>query len=252
MEVYCGIDWAEDHHDIALVDRDGQTAGPPPDQRRRGRARRSCWNCSPSTATPPMTRSRWRSRPPAGCLSHACAPPAARSTPSTRWRWPATGTGTRSPGRNPTTATRLSWPACCAPTSASHRPLPADSELAQAIAVLARAQQDAVRDRTTAHNKLRSCLREYYPGFLAALAVAQGRHPPPRGPRHPRRRPHPRRRRQADPGPAARPAEESRPPPRYRRRSRPAARGLPRASRCASSPSLSKPWAGRPWPCSAS
>ena len=24
MEVYCGIDWAEDHHDIALVDRDGK------------------------------------------------------------------------------------------------------------------------------------------------------------------------------------------------------------------------------------
>ena len=23
MDVYCGIDWAEDHHDIALVDRDG-------------------------------------------------------------------------------------------------------------------------------------------------------------------------------------------------------------------------------------
>ena len=23
MDVYCGIDWAEDHHDIALVNRDG-------------------------------------------------------------------------------------------------------------------------------------------------------------------------------------------------------------------------------------
>ena len=23
MEVFCGIDWAEDHHDIALVGRDG-------------------------------------------------------------------------------------------------------------------------------------------------------------------------------------------------------------------------------------
>ena len=54
-----------------------------------------------------------------------------------------------------------------------HRPLPADSELAQAIAVLARAQQDAVWDRTTAHNKLRSHLREYFPGFLAAFAEAK-------------------------------------------------------------------------------
>jgi hypothetical protein len=56
----------------------------------------------------------------------------------------------------------------------AHRPLPADSELAQAVAVLARAQQDAVWDRTTAHNKLRSCLRECYPVFLAAFAPVKG------------------------------------------------------------------------------
>ncbi len=56
----------------------------------------------------------------------------------------------------------------------AHRPLPADSELAQAVAVLARAQQDAVWDRIQAHNKLRSHLREYYPGFLAAFAAAKG------------------------------------------------------------------------------
>jgi Transposase len=24
MDVFCGIDWAEDHHDIALVDASGQ------------------------------------------------------------------------------------------------------------------------------------------------------------------------------------------------------------------------------------
>ena len=57
---------------------------------------------------------------------------------------------------------------------ALHRPLPADTELAQAIAVLARAQQDAVWDRTQAHNRLRSHLREYFPAFLAAFAAAKG------------------------------------------------------------------------------
>jgi transposase len=40
--------------------------------------------------------------------------------------------------------------------------------------VLARAQQDAVWAGTGAHNKLRSHLREYYPGFLAAFAEARG------------------------------------------------------------------------------
>jgi hypothetical protein len=61
------------------------------------------------------------------------------------------------------------WRTSSAP-KAAHRQLPADSELAQAIAVLARAQQDAVWDRTQAHNKLRSQLREFYPAILAAFA----------------------------------------------------------------------------------
>lgn len=51
-----------------------------------------------------------------------------------------------------------------------HRTLPADSELAQAIAVLARAQQAAVWRRSKATNELRSILREYYPVFLDTFA----------------------------------------------------------------------------------
>jgi transposase len=52
---------------------------------------------------------------------------------------------------------------------AAHRPLPADSELAQSIAVLARAQQDAVWNRQHVANQLRSLLRDYYPAFLEAF-----------------------------------------------------------------------------------
>jgi len=52
---------------------------------------------------------------------------------------------------------------------AAHRPVPADSEQAKAIRVLARAQQDAVWERQQAQAKLRSLLREYYPAFLAAF-----------------------------------------------------------------------------------
>src|SRR4051812_41125061 len=47
--------------------------------------------------------------------------------------------------------------------AAAHRVLPADSELAQAVAVLSRAQQGAVWDRTQAGNKLTSHLRESDP-----------------------------------------------------------------------------------------
>lgn len=52
---------------------------------------------------------------------------------------------------------------------AAHRPLPADSELVQAVAVLARAHQDAVWDKTQMVNRLRSHLREYYPAALQAF-----------------------------------------------------------------------------------
>ncbi|MCX2952713.1 IS110 family transposase [Lentzea sp. NEAU-D7] len=51
----------------------------------------------------------------------------------------------------------------------AHRPLPAYSDLARAIAVLSRATQDATWRRTRATQELRAVLREYYPGFLAAF-----------------------------------------------------------------------------------
>lgn len=51
----------------------------------------------------------------------------------------------------------------------AHRPLPQDSDLACAVAVLARAQQDATWNRQQIANQLRSLLREYYPAALAAV-----------------------------------------------------------------------------------
>lgn len=52
----------------------------------------------------------------------------------------------------------------------AHRPLPNDSDLARAITVLARAQQDAVWHRQQVANQLRSLLREHYPAALEAFA----------------------------------------------------------------------------------
>ncbi|MFF4354795.1 IS110 family transposase [Streptomyces sp. NPDC001530] len=53
----------------------------------------------------------------------------------------------------------------------AHRPLPNDSDLGRAIAVLARAQQDALWNRQQIANQLRSLLREYYPAALEAFAT---------------------------------------------------------------------------------
>lgn len=53
----------------------------------------------------------------------------------------------------------------------AHRPLPRDSDLGRAIAVLARAQQDATWNRQMIANQLRSLLREFYPAAVAAVAT---------------------------------------------------------------------------------
>jgi transposase len=173
MDVFCGIDWAEDHHDIAPADRDGKLLA-----RRRisddaaGLAQLldllaehgdTAGNlipvaietphgllvaCLRATGRPvypvnPMAVARYRDR-------HSVA------------------------GKKSDHGDSLVLAGVLRTDLDMHRPLPADSELAQAIAVLARAQQDAVWDRTQACNRLRSCLREYYPGFLAAYAEAKG------------------------------------------------------------------------------
>src|SRR6266536_2829117 len=173
MDIYGGIDWAEDHHDIALVNRDGQllarrrisddaaglaqllallaehgdTAGDPVPvaiETPRGLLV-ACLRATGRAVYPinPMAVARYRDR-------HSVA------------------------GRKSDHGDAVVLANVLRTDIAMHRPLPADTELAQAIAVLARAQQDAVWDRTQAHNRLRSHLREYFPGFLAAFASAKG------------------------------------------------------------------------------
>jgi transposase len=173
MDVYCGIDWAEDHHDIALVDRDGTLLA----------RRRISDDAAGLTELLALL------------AEHGDTPddpiPVAIETPRGLLTACLRATGRKVYPINPMSVARYRDRHSVAGRKSdhgdsfvlanvlrtdmhAHRPLPADTELAQAIAVLARAQQDAVWDRTTAHNKLRSCLREYYPGFLAAFAAAKG------------------------------------------------------------------------------
>jgi transposase len=173
MDIYCGIDWSEDHHDVALADRDGK-----------------------------LLAHRRISDDPAGLAAllallaeHGDSAddliPVAIETPRGLLVACLRATGRPVYPVNPMAVARYRDRHSVAGKKSDHgdsvvlahvlrtdmdmhRPLPADSELAQAIAVLARAQQDAVWDRTCAHNKLRSHLREYFPGFLAAFAAARG------------------------------------------------------------------------------
>jgi transposase len=172
MDVYCGIDWAEDHHDIALADRDGKLLA----------RRRVSDDAAGLTALLGLLAEHGDT---AGDLI-----PVAIETPRGLLTACLRATGRKVYPINPMAVARYRDRHSVSGGKSDHgdsvvlanvlrtdigfhRPLPADSELAAAIAVLARARQDAVWDRTTAHNKLRSHLREYFPGFLAAFADAK-------------------------------------------------------------------------------
>ncbi len=151
MIVTCGIDWASDHHDVALADHEGARARITDDLDGLHQLRES----SAPTATLRTPRSPSRSRLSVAFSSPASVPPAGLSTPSPRWLPPVTSTATPSPARKPVTSTRWCSRTSCArtrpltalcPTTAnSPRPSPSRP-----------APQDAVWDRTQAGNKLRS------------------------------------------------------------------------------------------------
>jgi transposase len=169
MDVFCGIDWAEDHHDIAIAGADGTLLA----RKRIGdnaaglAALLELLAAHGDTAQEPVPVAIETPRGLLVACLRATGRPVYPVNPMAvaRYRDRHSVAGRKSdPGDAFVLANVLRT------DMHAHRPLPADSELAQAIAVLARAQQDAVWNRTTAHNKLRSHLREYFPGFLAAFA----------------------------------------------------------------------------------
>jgi transposase len=173
LDVFCGIDWAEGHHDIALAGSDGTIV-----------ARRRVSDDAAGLGELLGLLAEHGDSPQAPV-------PVAIETPRGLLVASLRATGRRVYVINPMAVARYRDRHSAAGAKSdkldaavlagilrtdlhAHRPLPADSELAQAIAVLARAQQDAVWDRVQAQNKLRSHLREYYPGFLAAFDGQRG------------------------------------------------------------------------------
>jgi transposase len=170
LAITCGIDWAESHHDVALVDETGKLVA------------------------------KRRVRDDADGLQHLldllaeagdspdCPIPVAVETARGLLIACLRVTGRRVYSINPLAVARyrerhrvaraksdhadaMALANILRTDADAHRPLPADSELVQALAVLARAQQDAVWNRTQLSNQLRSHLKQYFPAALAAFQV---------------------------------------------------------------------------------
>jgi len=146
LMITCGIDWAEDHHDVALVDESGKLLA----KRRIGddvngyRQLVQLLADFGDRAEEPVPVAVETAR---GLLI-ACLRTTGRKVYSinpmavARYRERRTVARAKSDHADAMTLANI-----LRTDAAAHRPLPADTELVQAIAVLARAQQDAVWNR---------------------------------------------------------------------------------------------------------
>ncbi|SFX77894.1 Transposase IS116/IS110/IS902 family protein [Streptomyces atratus] len=170
LTITCGIDWAEDHHDVALVDETGKLVAK---QRIKDDADgfrqllallAEAGDCAQAPIPVAVETARG--------LLFACLRTTGRKVYSinpmavARYRERHRSARAKSDHADAMTLADILR------TDADvHRPLPADSELVRANAVLARAQQDTVWNRAQLNNQLRSHLKQYYPAALAAFAV---------------------------------------------------------------------------------
>jgi transposase len=169
VKVFCGIDWAEGHHDIALIDESGRVIA-----KRRinetvaGFAELTeMLAAAGDTAEDPIPVAI---ETPRGLLVAALRATGRLVYPINpmavaRYRERHTVSRGKSDHADAKTLANI-----LRTDQHIHRRLPADTHLAQAVAVLARAHQDATWRRTKASNELRSLLREYYPAFLETFA----------------------------------------------------------------------------------
>jgi transposase len=173
LGLYCGIDWATDHHDVAVIDGDGHVVS-------RGRVSNDAPGFTAlltllaeagDTAADPI---------PVGIeIDHGLWVAALRETgrviypinplAASRYRTRYSVSGAKS---DATDAVLLANIVRTDPNV--HRPLPADTDAAQAIRVLARAQQDAVWARQQVGNQVRDLLKEFYPAAIVAFADLDG------------------------------------------------------------------------------
>jgi transposase len=170
---YCGIDWADDHHDIAIIDESGTVlASKRIDDTADGLTiLLDLLAAHGDSAEQPIPVAIETSRGLlVACLRGSERPIYAINPMAVaRYRDRSSIAGRKSDAFDARTLANI-----LRTDAHEHRALPADSTLVQAIRVLARAQQDAVWDRVQMQNRLRAHLRQYYPAFLTAYEKMSG------------------------------------------------------------------------------
>jgi transposase len=168
MGVTCGIDWAVDHHDVAVVDGDGVVV--------------ACERVSNDLAgfqrlvevlgehgeradtLVPVAIETSNGLFVAALVASGRAVYAINPLAVSRYRDRYRSSRAKSDAVDAVVLANI-----LRTDAHAHRPLPADSELVRSLRVLTRAQQDAIWDRVTATNRVRAVLRAFFPAAIAAF-----------------------------------------------------------------------------------
>jgi transposase len=177
--IYCGVDWAEKHHDIAIIDEAGVLLV----KRRITDDLTGFTELSELLAEHAVSQSGASEFAPVdigietrdGLLvaalraaGHVVVPINPKSV--SRYRDRHSVSGAKS---DPADALMLAQ--IMRTDREIHRPLPDDTDLALAVRVLARAHQDAIWARQQTANQLRSLLRQFFPAALQAFSSLHSR-----------------------------------------------------------------------------
>jgi transposase len=181
MKVFCGIDWAENHHDVALVDERGQLVAKCHigDDAAGLATLLTLLAEHGDNATDPIPVAIETSRGLLVASVRATGRPMYAINPLAVSRYRERHTVARAKSDH---ADAVVLANILRTDADVHRLLPSDSELVQSIAVLARGGQDAVWNRQQIANQFRSLLREYFPAAIevfkdsrSGLASAEAR-----------------------------------------------------------------------------
>lgn len=168
MPIWCGIDWASDHHDVAIIDDDGRLlakrriSDDPPGFRLllEMLAEHGAGPDSPV----PIAIETARGLLPAAIIAAGYPVFSINPLAASRYRDRHSVSRAKSdPGDALVLANILRT------DHDQHRAVPDDSESIRALKVLARAQQDAVWDRQRLQTQLKAVLHDYFPAALAAF-----------------------------------------------------------------------------------
>jgi transposase len=171
VAVYCGIDWAEGHHDIAVVDDDGRLVA----KRRIKESPEGLAELISMLAAAgddPADQVPVAIETPRGLLVAALRAMGRSVYPINPMAVARYRERTSLSGKKSDHVDAMALANILRTDRHLHRLLPNDSPAVRAISVLARGYQDAVWRRTKVLQELRARLVESYPGFLAAFGAA--------------------------------------------------------------------------------